>query len=111
MSDRLVALVQSSTARIAAPSTVGQPGSRWRPDVAEKAVRVGPALGDQVLVPAQQRCRLDEEAPETVTGEQSCQAGHYCPVGSLKHRTVNLAAKDRDLVAQASRLRSRGLCH
>ena len=35
------------------------------------AVWVGPALGDEVPVPAQQGGRLDEEASETPAGEQS----------------------------------------
>src|SRR5487761_2725943 len=33
------------------------------------AVRVGPAVGDEVPVSTQQGCRLDEEAPETLAGE------------------------------------------
>jgi hypothetical protein len=64
-----------------APSRVlsGQPqdqrggalGDAWptRP-----AVRVGPALGDKGPVPAQQGCRLNEEAPEMLAGEQSCKS-------------------------------------
>lgn len=35
---------------------------------ARLAVRVRTVLGDEVTVPAQQRCRLDEEAPEAVPG-------------------------------------------
>ena len=40
------------------------------------AVGIGPALGDEVPVPAQQGRRLDEEVPETLASEQSCQS---CP--------------------------------
>ena len=48
------------------------------------AVRVSPALGDEVAVPAEQGCRLDEEASETPTGQESCQAGQDRPVGRLQ---------------------------
>ena len=64
------------------------------------AVRVGPALGDEVPVPAQQGCRLDEEASETLAGEQSCESGQHRPVGWLQHRSVDLASEHRHLVAQ-----------
>ena len=35
------------------------------------AMGIRPALGNKVAMPAQQGCRLDEEAPESTTGEQS----------------------------------------
>lgn len=64
------------------------------------AVWVAPALGDEVPVPAQQGCRLDEEAPEALTGEQPCQSRQQGPVGRLEEWPVDLASKDRHLVAQ-----------
>ena len=68
------------------------------------AVGVGPVLGDEVPVPAQQGLWLDEEAPETLAGEQSCQPGQDCPVGRLQRRSVDLASKDRHLVPQHDEL-------
>jgi hypothetical protein len=46
------------------------------------AVRVRPALGDEGPMPAQQSCRLDEEASETLAGKESRQAGQDRSVGS-----------------------------
>ena len=64
------------------------------------AMWVGPALGDEVTVPAQQGCRLDEEASLAPAREQSPQSGQHRPVGRLQRRTVDLASEDRHLVAQ-----------
>ncbi len=64
------------------------------------AVWVGPALGDEVAVPAQQSCRLDEELPDTLAGEQSCQPGQHCSIRRLECRSMDLASQDRHLVAQ-----------
>jgi len=47
------------------------------------AVWVGPALGDEVTVPAQQRGRLDEAPSLAKAREQSQQAGKHGPVGRL----------------------------
>jgi hypothetical protein len=38
------------------------------------AVRIRPAFGDEVPVPTQRGCRLDEEVPESPAGEQTCEA-------------------------------------
>ena len=59
-----------------------------------------PALGDEVPVPAQQGCRLDEEAPERLAGEQSCQSGQHRSICRLKRWSVHLASEHRHLVAQ-----------
>jgi hypothetical protein len=51
---------------------------------ARTAVWVGPALGDEVTVPAQQGCWLHEDASETMAREQSCQPGEQRSVGGLQ---------------------------
>ena len=61
---------------------------------------VGPALGDEVAVPAQQGRRLEEVVPVTLAGEQSCQPGQHRPVRRLQHRPVHLAAEQRDFVSE-----------
>jgi hypothetical protein len=60
---------------------------------------VGPALGDQVTVPAQQSLWLDEEVPKTLAREKSCQSDQDRSVGRLKRRS-DLASEDCHLVAQ-----------
>ena len=60
-------------------------------------MRVGPALGDKVSVPAQQGCRLDDEVPEAVAGDQSCESRQHRPIRRLERRSVDLAPKDRHL--------------
>jgi hypothetical protein len=49
-------------------SSLGDGRSTW------PAVRAGPVVGDEVPVPTQQGCRLNEEVPETLAGEQSCES-------------------------------------
>ncbi len=39
-------------------------------------------------MPAQQGCRLDEEGPETLAGEQLCKTGQDRSVRGLQHRSV-----------------------
>jgi hypothetical protein len=51
-------------------------------------------------VPAQQGRRLDEEAPETLAGEQSYEPRQHGPVRRLERRSVDLAPPDCHLVAQ-----------
>jgi len=63
-------------------------------------VREGPALGDEVLVPTQQGCWLDEEAPESPTGEQSREPRQHRSICWLQRRSVDLAPEDCQLVAQ-----------
>jgi hypothetical protein len=48
-------------------------------------------------VPAQQGCRLDEEVPEAVAGDQSCESRQHRPIRRLERRSVDLAPKDRHL--------------
>ena len=64
------------------------------------AMRVGPALGDEVPVPAQQGCWLDEEAPESPAGEQPCEPRQHRSICRLQRRSVDLASEDCHLVAQ-----------
>jgi hypothetical protein len=65
---------------------------------------VGPASADEVSVPAEQGVGLDEEAPETAAGEQSCQPGEQRPVSRLESRTADLAAEHRHFVAEHDHL-------
>ena len=51
-------------------------------------------------MPAQQSCRLDEEASETLAGKETPQAGQDRPVGRLQRRSADLASEDRHLMAQ-----------
>ena len=64
------------------------------------AVRVGPAPGDEVPVPAQQGRRLDDEVPETRAGEHPCERGQHRSICRLERRSVDVASEDRHLVAQ-----------
>ena len=63
-------------------------------------MRVGPVLGDQLAVSAQQGLWLDEEVPETLAGEQSCQPAQHRPVGGLQRRSVDLASEECHLVSE-----------
>lgn len=67
-------------------------------------MRVGPALGDKIPVPAQQGCRLDEEVLETLAGEQSCQARQQRSICRFQRGSVDLASEHRHLVAQHDNL-------
>ena len=56
-------------------------------------------------MPTQQRCRLDEQAPESPAEEQSCEPRQNRSVGRLQCRSEDLASEDlasedRRLVAQ-----------
>jgi pimeloyl-ACP methyl ester carboxylesterase len=64
------------------------------------AVRIGPAFGDEVSVPAQQGRRLDEEASEAAAREKSCQPVQHRSICRLQRGPVHLASKDRHLVTQ-----------
>ena len=63
------------------------------------AVGMGPALGDEVAVPPQKSCRLDEEVPETLASEQSCQSRQHRSICRIERRSVDLASQGRHLVA------------
>jgi hypothetical protein len=63
-------------------------------------LRVGPVLGDEVSVPAQQGRRLDEEVPEAVAGEQPCESRQHRSVCRLQRRSVDPAPQDRHLLTQ-----------
>ncbi|MHB1988310.1 MAG: hypothetical protein ACYCSF_10055 [Acidimicrobiales bacterium] len=51
-------------------------------------------------MPAQQGCRLDEEASASSAGEQSCQSRQHRSICRLQRGSVHLASEDRHLVAQ-----------
>lgn len=51
-------------------------------------------------MPAERGCWLDEEALETLAGEQLREPCQYRPGGGLEHQTVNLALEDCYLVAE-----------
>jgi len=63
-------------------------------------VRVGTVPDDEVPVPTQQGCRLDEEVPESPAGKQSCESRQHRSICRLQRRSVDLAPEDRHLVAQ-----------
>jgi hypothetical protein len=64
------------------------------------AVRVGPAFGDKVAVPAQQGRRLDEEVLETLSGEQSCESRKHRSIRPFQRGSVHLAAQHCHRMAQ-----------
>ena len=61
---------------------------------------IGPAPGNQVAVPAQERGRLDEAPSLVKAREQSPQSGQHGPIGWLQHWTLDRAWEYRDFVAQ-----------
>jgi hypothetical protein len=87
-----------------APSRIGQPdhertgagGDRWS---ARTGVRIGPAFGDEISVPPQQRRWLDEQVALAACKE-SLEAAEQRPVGLLEHWVANLTSENCYLVAQ-----------
>lgn len=72
--------------------------SRWP---VERAGRANTSsVGDEVPVPTQQGCRLDEEAGETVAGEQSCEPRQHGPIRRSQRRSMDLAAEHRHFVSE-----------
>jgi hypothetical protein len=63
-------------------------------------VRVGPVLGDEAPVPAQQSFWSDEEVPESPAGEQTCEPRQNRSICRLQRRSMDLAPQDRHLVVQ-----------
>ena len=61
---------------------------------------VGPALADEVSVPAKEGIWLDEEASPASAGKQPRQPGEQRPVGRAECRPVDLATEDGHLVAE-----------
>jgi hypothetical protein len=97
-------------------------GGGWRPtsagwrlspspevggDVRPGGLRLGPALGDEVLVPAQPGFWPDGQVCESSAGEQSCEPHPYSSIRRLQRWPVDAASKDCHLVAQARRPRWR----
>ena len=73
------------------------------------AAGIGPALGDEVAVPAQKGCRLDEEVPVTPAGEQPCERGQHRSIRRFERRSVDPASEDCHLVAQDDDLDARSV--
>src|SRR5438067_1897823 len=63
-------------------------------------MRIGPAPSDQPPMPGEQRLRLNEECVPAAARQHPAEGGEQQPVVRLKPRPVDLAAKDRDLVAE-----------
>ena len=51
-------------------------------------------------MPIRQGCRLDEEASETLAGEQACEPRQNRPIRLLQRRSEDLASEDAHLMAQ-----------
>ncbi len=64
------------------------------------AVGIGPALGDEIAMPAQQGCRLNKEVSESSAEEQSCESRQHRSICRLECRSVDLTSQDCHLVAQ-----------
>jgi hypothetical protein len=62
------------------------------------AVWAGTALGDEVPVPSQEGCRLDEQPPEMLTRKQSCESRQHGPIRLLQRRSMDLGAEDRHFI-------------
>ena len=75
-------------------------GARRHRRPSRTPVWIGPAPGDQVAVPTEQRGRAHEEPLEMPAGEQLCQSGEQRPAGRLERRPVDLAPEDRHLVTE-----------
>jgi hypothetical protein len=67
---------------------------------AGRAVRISPAPGDQISVPAQQRRRSHDEHAPRRAAQQPRQRGEKDSIGPVKIRSVSVAAEHGDLVAQ-----------
>jgi hypothetical protein len=63
-------------------------------------VPVAPAASDQILMPAQQRLRLDEQPVPARAVQQSGESGQDGPVGPVEPRSGHLTTQHRDLMAQ-----------
>ena len=72
------------------------------------AMRVSPASGDQISVPAQQRRRSHEERVPRAAAQHPRQRGEKDSIGTVKIWSVNLTAQHRDLVTQHQDLDLRG---
>lgn len=68
--------------------------------------RVGPGVGDQAPVPAQQGLGLHGEARPAGPGQDAADRGKQRPVGELQLGSWNLAAEHRELVRRTRISRS-----
>ncbi|MGC9221704.1 MAG: hypothetical protein ACP5H2_10205 [Solirubrobacteraceae bacterium] len=55
-------------------------------------------------MPSQQGFRLDEEAPESSVGEQSCKCRQHRPIWRFQRRSMDLSAEHRDFVSEHDEL-------
>jgi len=67
---------------------------------ARRAVRIGPAPGDKPAVPAQQRLRPHRERTPGTARQHSAERRQQHSIARLEPRPIDLAAKDRQLVAE-----------
>jgi hypothetical protein len=67
-------------------------------------MRIGPAAPDQVLVPAQQRGWLHDQALPGRARQQPHQPGQHRAVCPVHPRAGHLASQHRDFVAQHEQL-------
>jgi hypothetical protein len=74
----------------------------WRPS--GTAVRVGPAAGDQLPMPAQQRLRLNHERLPAASRQDPAQRREQQPVVRLESRLTDLPTEDRQLVPEHENL-------
>jgi hypothetical protein len=69
------------------------------PTLADR-IAVRPPPGDQAPMPAQQRCRRDDEGSTMRAWQQSAHRGEEHPVDGAYRRTARFTPKDRDFVPQ-----------
>ena len=103
-------LEQFALDALVAPGLVlaGQPfdqrDDRWVEGWATAAVRVGPFLGHQAAVPAQDRGRGDQAVPAQRRGQALDECGEQGAVGPVQARLGVGSAEYGDLVAQDEEL-------
>jgi hypothetical protein len=75
---------------------------RWPATGRWSQPRVGPAPGDQLPIPAQQRSWADEPNIPTLPAQQTRQHRQHHPILGLQPRPYDLAAQHRNLMTQMS---------
>jgi hypothetical protein len=89
---------------VLAGQVLDQRGDRLVERWAAGAVRVGPLLGHQAVVPAQERGRGDQVMSAQHRGEASDERGEQGSVGPVQARPRVGSAEDGDLVAKDEQL-------
>jgi hypothetical protein len=74
-------------------------------------VRVAPAASDQILMPAQQRLRLDEQPVPARAVQQSGESGQDGPVGPVEPRSGHLLAQHQQFDVLAAEPRASSASH